>query len=213
MGIRGIFRIFWVFGRTLKENFSKNLTKLFYRHVAGMNSGSRAKVSLNLFMHKTSIFFGTIMRSFFMVISLACVFATRSVEAQSDSNSYLREEVLVTERAFAKTMADRNFDAFLAMVDEEAIFVQQNNSLRGRDQVGAAWKKWFKEKNAPFSWEPERVEVLESGTLAMSMGPVFDNEGKQVATFSSIWRRDKSGKWRIIFDKGNDICSCEPEKK
>jgi len=67
-------------------------------------------------------------------------------------------------------------------------------------------------KKAPFSWEPERVEVLESGNLAMSMGPVFDNEGKQIATFSSIWRRDKSGKWRIIFDKGNDICSCEPEK-
>ncbi|MFZ6686303.1 YybH family protein [Undibacterium sp. SXout11W] len=153
------------------------------------------------------------MRSFFIVISLACVFATRSVEAQSDSNSYLREEVLATERAFAKTMADRNFDAFLAMVDDEAIFVQQNNSLRGRDQVGTAWKKWFQAKKAPFSWEPERVEVLESGTLAMSMGPVFDNEGKQVATFSSIWRRDKSGKWRIILDKGNDICSCEPEKK
>jgi hypothetical protein len=50
--------------------------------------------------------------------------------------------------------------------------------------------------------------VLASGTLAISSGPVRDPSGKLVATFTSIWRQEAPGVWRIIFDKGNDVCDC-----
>ena len=46
------------------------------------------------------------------------------------------------------------------------------------------------------------IEVLPSGTLALSSGPVFDPDGKKVGTFNSIWRRERNGKWQVIFDKG-----------
>jgi ketosteroid isomerase-like protein len=46
------------------------------------------------------------------------------------------------------------------------------------------------------------VQVLDSGTLAISSGPVKDPAGKAVGTFNSIWRRDKDGQWRVVFDKG-----------
>jgi len=36
---------------------------------------------------------------------------------------------------------------------------------------------------------------------------VFDASGKRMGTFSSIWRREKDGRWRVIFDKG---CDCPP---
>ena len=61
---------------------------------------------------------------------------------------------------------------------------------------------------APFSWEPQTVEVLDSGTLALSSGPVYDPKGKNFATFTSIWRLEAPGTWKIIFDKGNDVCDC-----
>ena len=63
-----------------------------------------------------------------------------------------------------------------------------------------------KRKDAPFSWEPEQVQVLDSGTLALSSGPVRNPEGKTVATFTSIWRLEAPGVWRIVFDKGNRVC-------
>jgi ketosteroid isomerase-like protein len=50
------------------------------------------------------------------------------------------------------------------------------------------------------------VQVLESGTLALSTGPVRDPKGKLVGRFSSIWRREAPGVWRIIFDHGSDVC-------
>ena len=50
--------------------------------------------------------------------------------------------------------------------------------------------------------------MLDSGNLALSSGPVRDPSGKLVATFTSIWRQEGPGTWRIIFDKGNDVCDC-----
>jgi len=29
-----------------------------------------------------------------------------------------------------------------------------------------------------------------------------------LATFSSIWRQESPGVWRIVFDKGNPECDC-----
>ena len=52
------------------------------------------------------------------------------------------------------------------------------------------------------------MEVLDSGTLALSSGPVHDPQGKLAATFTSIWRLEAPGIWRIIFDKGNEVCDC-----
>lgn len=58
----------------------------------------------------------------------------------------------------------------------------------------------------PFSWEPDVVEVLESGTLALSSGPVLDPAGKLIGRFNSIWRREAPGVWRIVFDRGSEVC-------
>ncbi len=121
----------------------------------------------------------------------------------------LQRQVADTERAFAKTMADRDFAAFVTFLSAEAVFFTGPQPLRGRQQVADVWKRFYEKPDAPFSWKPEQVEVLESGTLASSSGPVFDPKGKQFATFSSIWRLEAPGVWRIIFDKGNEVCDCQ----
>lgn len=113
-----------------------------------------------------------------------------------------------TERAFADTMAQRDFEKFKSFISEEAVFFSGTTPLRGRQQIADAWEGFFKDSLAPFSWEPEHVEVLDSGSLAWSSGPVYDPDGKRVATFNSVWQLDESNQWRIIFDKGNEVCNC-----
>ena len=126
--------------------------------------------------------------------------------ASFEDGTALRQEVMATERAFARTMAERDHAAFTSFLSEEAIFFSGEQTLRGKQQVAEAWKQYFEAEKAPFSWEPEEVEVLESGTLALSSGPVYDAEGKLVVRFTSIWRRGASGTWRIVFDNGNPAC-------
>ena len=129
-----------------------------------------------------------------------------AVTAQEPDLEQLRQQVEDTERAFASTMANRDHDAFTSFLSDETIFFSGETPLRGKQQVADAWKPYFQEPGAPFSWEPQTVVVLDSGTLALSSGPVRDPGGKQVATFNSIWRLDPDGTWRIIFDKGSNAC-------
>ena len=119
------------------------------------------------------------------------------------------KQVADTERAFAKTMADRDHAAFATFLADETVFFTGPTPLHGKATVAAAWKRFYERPQAPFSWQPEVVEVLESGTLAISSGPVFDPSGKKFATFTSIWRMEAPGVWRIVFDKGNPECDCE----
>ena len=117
-----------------------------------------------------------------------------------------REAVVATERAFAQSMADRDHQAFARFISDEAVFLSGSKALRGKQEVVQAWAGYFTAPQAPFSWQPETVEVLASGDLALSTGPVRDGNGKLVATFTSIWRLEAPGTWRIVFDKGNEVC-------
>jgi ketosteroid isomerase-like protein len=122
--------------------------------------------------------------------------------------SIAQKQVWDTENAFARTMAARDFTAFSGFLSDEAIFFGSSRVLHGKAEIAAAWKSYYDQPAAPFSWEPAQVEVLESGKLALSTGPVHDADGKLIGTFSSIWRQDAPGVWHIVFDKGNAACDC-----
>jgi ketosteroid isomerase-like protein len=118
----------------------------------------------------------------------------------------LRAQVMQAENAFAKTLADRDHAAFTRMLAEEAVFFGREGAQRGAVEVAAGWKPLFEAAQPPFSWRAETVEVLASGTLALSSGPVLDAAGKQIGAFNSIWRREPDGTWRVVFDKGCPVC-------
>ncbi|MES2102882.1 MAG: nuclear transport factor 2 family protein [Pseudomonadota bacterium] len=146
------------------------------------------------------------MRKFLLAIGI--LFAAATLPLPGFAMSDLQKQVADTERAFAKTMASRDHAAFSGFLSEETVFFSGPTPLHGKQKVAEWWKRFYEKTEAPFSWEPEQVEVLDSGTLAISSGPVKDPQGKIVATFTSIWRLEAPNTWRIIFDKGNDICDC-----
>ena len=145
--------------------------------------------------HRRSLLFGLTLG---LVASGVPLHAAESLEA-------LAARVREREAAFAKTMAERDHAAFGGFVAEEALFMGRT-PLRGRQAVVEGWKPYFEGPKAPFSWTPERVEVVASGTLAISSGPVFDPEGARVGTFNSTWRREQDGEWRVVIDIGCPPC-------
>lgn len=130
--------------------------------------------------------------------------------AAAPTNAELKQQVTDTERAFAASMKARDHAAFTSFLSDEAVFFNDPEPpMRGKEAVAKGWKRFFDKPAAPFSWEPDQVEVLASGKLAISGGPVYDQGGKLVARFSSIWRLEAPGRWRIVFDRGNDVCDCK----
>jgi ketosteroid isomerase-like protein len=122
--------------------------------------------------------------------------------AQDHEETSPAAAVEAREIGFAKTMADRDFEAFMTFLAEEAIFFAGEVPLRGKSAVGRAWAPFFEGPDPPFSWHPDLVEVLDSGDLAMSSGPVRDRSGEVVGRFNSIWRLEPDGQWHVVFDKG-----------
>ena len=88
---------------------------------------------------------------------------------------------------------------------EEAVVDSGPAPLRGRQAVVDAWKRFYTSPTPPFAWEPDAVEALASGTLALSTGPVRDPEGKVVARFIAIWRLESDGAWRVVIDRGRGV--------
>jgi ketosteroid isomerase-like protein len=146
------------------------------------------------------------------VIFVASLLAGCTATSADLHRGSAQQDVMATERAFAATMAARDHAAFTAFLAPDAVFVSGARTLRGRSEVAAAWRRFYDLPDAPFSWEPETVAVLDSGTLALSTGPVRDPRGRLVARFTSIWRLEAPGTWRIIFDSGADACDCAPPR-
>ncbi|MBZ5559352.1 MAG: nuclear transport factor 2 family protein [Acidobacteriia bacterium] len=144
-------------------------------------------------------------RGLLLLLTAGLSVAVGHAQTQTDVTA-LAGQVREAERAFAKTMADRNHAAFVSFLADDTIFMGDAQTLRGKAAVAAAWKGFYDAPQAPFSWEPDRVEVLDSGTLALSSGPVRDPAGTRVGTFNSVWRRENGGAWKIVFDKG---CTCQ----
>ncbi|HKR64055.1 MAG TPA: alpha/beta fold hydrolase [Thermoanaerobaculia bacterium] len=119
-------------------------------------------------------------------------------------------DVRATEVAFAKAFADRDKAKFFSFVADDATFASAR-TLRGKQAVIERWSRFFATPEAPFSWTPERVVVTADGMLGLSTGPVVDTDGVHVGDYTSTWRKEKDGAWKIIFDSGGPSPAVLPE--
>jgi ketosteroid isomerase-like protein len=136
--------------------------------------------------------------------------AGRVDAAQKTQGGPQPQHVADAERAFALTMAKRDSKQFAAHISEEAIFMGSSDAprvLRGRAAIVEGWRQFFDGPTAPFSWEPDIAEVLDSGSMALTSGPVYDPAGKLIGRFNSIWRLEPDGRWRVLFDRGAPVCA------
>ena len=144
-----------------------------------------------------------------LIVGIAFAALAAGAGAAPPTNAELKKQVADTERAFAATMKARDYAAYASFLSDEAVFFTGQAALHGKEAVANGWKQFYEKPVAPFSWEPDEVEVLASGTLAISSGPVYDPGGKLISRFSSIWRQEAPGLWRIVFDRGSSVCDCK----
>jgi len=154
------------------------------------------------------------LRSLYLLSACLLLASATAVSPSSarDTNHDLRQQVMAVERAFAATMKTRDFAGFTRFLAQEAVFLSPQGTLRGKAAIVRAWRPYYDKPQAPFSWEPEQVEVVDSGTLAYSGGPVFDASGQRIGRFNSIWRLKAPGQWEVVFDRGSDFAPTAPRR-
>lgn len=146
-------------------------------------------------------------RSVSAALALVTLLIPAGLEAQAAATAV--REVFAAESTFAASFARRDTAAFAALLAPEAVFFGRDAAMHGKGKVVEGWRPLLTAASPPFSWKPATVEVLATGGLAHSSGPVYNAEGKQTGTFNSIWRREPDGRWLVVFDKGCPVCNCE----
>src|SRR6188474_1886055 len=77
----------------------------------------------------------------FLAIGCVALVAGCATTPQRASLDELRKQVADTERAFARTMAERNFNAFTSFLADDAVFYAGQKPIRGKQAVADDWKR------------------------------------------------------------------------
>lgn len=124
-------------------------------------------------------------------------------------------QVRCAELAFSRSVEERDQAAFAALVHPDARFTGAG-VLRGKEAIVEGWSVFFVKDGPTVRWAPDRVEVLESGDLALSLGPYeirsTGPEGEATMTggrFMSVWQRQENGEWLVVFDGGTPATPIE----
>lgn len=132
-----------------------------------------------------------------------------ATKAQTESEDEARESLRAAENAFAASVKDRDRDAFLSFIADDAVFVSAS-TLRGREAIGAAWAPFFAEDGPVLEWHPVDAEVLDSEGLGITRGPYTltarrpdGSLASSHGTFFSVWQRQDDGSWKILVDSGS----------
>ncbi|MDX1939433.1 MAG: DUF4440 domain-containing protein [Saprospiraceae bacterium] len=96
--------------------------------------------------------------------------------------------------------------AFYTNAAEDAVINRGGTVIKGRDAIKAFYDK-ENYKAAKLVWAPDFVDVAASGDLAYTYGKftftgigVDGKELKSEGIFHSVWKKQKDGSWKFVYD-------------
>lgn len=120
--------------------------------------------------------------------------------------SKIKEEIRQAEANFEKMAKEKGIpEAFFAFADEAAT-INRGELIHGRKEILDFYQK-AKMENVQLNWSPDSVFVSESTDLAYTYGNykmiITDSLGQassRSGIFHTIWKKQKDGGWKYIWD-------------
>ncbi len=142
-----------------------------------------------------------------MFIPLIFLVVASTAPVPAPAVNPLVDVVQCHEVAFSRSVEEQDIETFRSFLDADVRFAS-GPPLRGPDAVVAGWVSFFQPDGTKIRWWPDKVEVRNTGNLALSQGPyemtINTEEGTAYLSgrFISVWQANEDGSWKIIFDTG-----------
>ena len=134
-------------------------------------------------------------------IAALSLFATAA--AAAPANNADPAAVIAAERAFAARAGVIGVaPSFLEYMTDDAIVLSPDPLLAKAVYGVAPAPKLPKDGGTRLNWWPVFAGVARSGDLAFTTGPATVNGGKPGIYYFTVWRRQKDGGWKWVFDGG-----------
>ena len=142
-------------------------------------------------------------------IIIALILFSACSQHKDDLNRKATEEIADADIAMSNLATKDGFYNALLAYAEDSVKIMREGKLpiMSKREAESSWanKPVIKE----LTWKPVRVEASENGDMGYSFG-YSTYQGKDTVTYTNyctIWRRQKDGSWKFVFDGGNNIPS------
>ena len=142
-----------------------------------------------------------------MILAVLLLFVTASFATKQKPASG-SELLFQLEADFAADVAKDGHAAFITYFAEDGVELVDSGGINTKDDMRKqpAWPE-----GTSLTWKPVKAEMAASGDLGYTYGNyVFtskDKDGKAVVSYgkyTSIWKKQKNGQWKVVLDMGND---------
>jgi ketosteroid isomerase-like protein len=140
----------------------------------------------------------------------AVLFVPNTILPSSAASKATPETLKQLEADFMKAAEEKGSEGYMSYYAEDAVEVPNGEPfLKGKAAI-AKTMGFLDDKNNHLTWSPEGADISASGDLGYTYGnyefSAKDKDGKQVVQhgkYTSIWKKQKDGAWKVALDMGN----------
>jgi len=140
------------------------------------------------------------------IIIAAILFSSCNTK-QGDTSKQAAEQIWSADTAMSNLAIKEGFFQALLKYADDSVIVPREGKLPmiGKTEVAKGWaeRPMIKE----LTWKPLRAEAAQSGEIGYSFGYAI-YQGKDTTTYTNyctIWKKQKDGSWKFVYDAGNNI--------
>jgi ketosteroid isomerase-like protein len=141
-----------------------------------------------------------------------------SAPAYAQSAAKLTEAVRNADLGWEKVFSARNLDASVDYIAKDGAMLPPNAPIAtGQDEVRKFISDLFALKNLNVSWQPDTVEVANSGDLAFTAGTyqmawddAQDNSHTDRGKYVTVWKKQADDSWKVLRDIFNSDLPVKP---
>jgi len=149
-------------------------------------------------------------RNLALVAALLFALAATNLKPVSASQKDRAETLKKMEAEFMNAAAEKGSAGYMSYYADNAVELPNGAPAeQGKDTIAKSMG-FLDQPGNKLTWTPEFADMSASGDLGYTYGTfVFtskDKDGNPVSEsgkYTSIWKKQKDGKWKVVLDMGN----------
>ena len=119
-----------------------------------------------------------------------------------------KKELMEVDRAFSRLSEEKGMkNAFIEYIDSNGVLLRPNEMpILGANAIDFLIQ--LNDSDFTLTWEPNNAGIAISGDLGYTYG-IYAMKPRSkdttiYGTYTSIWKKQKDGKWKFVLDSGNE---------